>query len=496
MPSQTSDNQAEELELLREILENTPIGLIVLDKEGRVKHMNRWQEEISKISRDQATDTFFHDTWKRLFEQGFMDGYWDLLKEGKPFNSTVHNVFPQFYDQKITAISRGNQLPSENGFVLLHDVSEEMQRDKLGIEELEDKLAEANNFLVNLIDASPNIVITTSSSGMIRSINRTGQQIFGFPENELLGTDISALIENANDFETQFLPSANGIGVELNCRKKDKQLFPARIQIRDVVTKIGKFQAKLVLISDLTWEKRLQEKLELTQKLAIYSELMAGIAHQLNNPLVGVVSFASLLLDKTDAADANKELVETIHEAAHKCQLMLSSLMKSIHQPESIFQSVNVNEILEDALSVARAEVSDPATVLEVDIHLDNNIPEVNGASFQLAEAFRNILVNAIQAMPEGGSLELRSGEANAKTIFVTISDSGEGISPENISRIYDPFFSTKRNKGTGLGLSFAFQVMKAHSARIVVDSVLEKGTSFTVYFPTQLEKTDDRQNR
>jgi len=491
VPDQPKDATEKEMEfeLLKNILEHIPIGIIVLDSEGRIKLLNQWQEKISKINRERIIDTFFHDTYQRLFDQGIMDGYWDLIKNGTPYNYTVHDIYPQFYDQKITAISRGVKLPPDQGFVLLHEVSEEMKRDKQGLERLEDQLAEANNFLMNLIDTSPNVVITTNNDGFIRSINRTGQQLFGFQEEDLLGSHISGLLENGAEFEQQFQRAVDGIGIELTCLKKDRQSFPARIQTRDVVTKNGKFQAKLVLINDLTWEKRLQEKLELTQKLAIYSELMAGIAHQLNNPLVGVVSFSSLLLDRTDASDPKRELVETIHDAAQKCQLMLSSLMKSIHQPESAFQPVDLNEILENALDVAKAEEPVLSANLAFDIQLGGDIPSIRGDSFQLLEAFRNILVNAIQAMPRGGQLKVQSRLNDLPpAVAIEISDTGEGILQENMPRIYDPFFSTKRNKGTGLGLSFAFQVMKAHSARIVVESEPQQGSTFIMSFPLRQE--------
>jgi len=484
--SQYSDDKiSKKLELLEDILESIPTGIIVLDSEGKIEKINRWQEKISKVKRDEVIGRYFHDKWQRLFEQGFMDGYWDLLKDGTPFESTVHEVYPQFYDQKITAISRGVKIPSDQGFVLLHDVSEEMKRDKRGIADLQDQLSEANNFLRNLIDSSPNIVITTGSDGTIRSLNHTGQLVFGYEEEKLLGDHISKLIENEKEFQTLLQYPQNESGVEFNCIKRDGQLFPGRIQTRDVVTKTGKFQAKLILINDLTWEKRMEEKLAITQKLAIYSELMAGIAHQLNNPLVGVVSFAALLLEKTDSDDSNKEMVKTIFEAAQKCQLMVSSLMKSIHQPESVFQSVNLNDILVNAIDVSKDEVAELSSKLEIKIQLELDIPTIHAESFQLLEAFRNIIVNAMQAMPNGGCLNVQSSKKEAAgIILITISDTGEGISQSNLARIFDPFFSTKTSKGYGLGLSFAFQVMKSHSARIQVESELNKGSAFTMEFP------------
>jgi two-component system NtrC family sensor kinase len=234
----------------------------------------------------------------------------------------------------------------------------------------------------------------------------------------------------------------------------------------------------------------MEDKLALSERLAIYSELMAGIAHQLNNPMVGVINFSGLLLGKIAADDPNRKVAETIYEAAKECQRLLASLMKSIHEPQSTFHDVNVGEVLDSALNATWNHESFNLADVQLKKLIPGVIPKIKGDSLQLLEVFRNILINAFQAMPDGGWLDIGIKVAlKEKEIKVWFKDTGHGISKENLSRIFTPFFSTKKNKGAGLGLSFAFQVIRSHSGRIVVKSMENRGTTFVIVLPIHTEE-------
>lgn len=132
MKAKTIEELRARVAYLEDILDNIPIGIIVADPKGKIMMMNRWQEKISRIKREQVLGTYFHEKWRRLFDQGIMSDYWKLLDEGKPYQSVLHEIYPQYYNEKISAISRGAPLSQGKGVVFLHDVSEEMQRSKRG----------------------------------------------------------------------------------------------------------------------------------------------------------------------------------------------------------------------------------------------------------------------------------------------------------------------------------------------------------------------------
>ncbi len=341
------------------------------------------------------------------------------------------------------------------------------------------------NFLANLIDSSPNIVITTGQDYRIRSANKTGVDIFGYKKGNFIGRHISFLFADADELDRYMELALEETGVELRCQKEDGKTFPSKMKLRDIKDKNGEVQAKLFILSDLTKEKEMEAKLVLSERHALYSELMAGVAHQINNPLVGVTNFSSLLLERMDPEDPNRELVETISQAAQQCRKMIASMTKSISEPQSTFHDVNLKETLENALEVVWRDEKEAATKIVMRKKIQDGLPEVRGDSLQLLQVFRNILTNAIEAMPDGGVVDIRTEvDPEDREVRVRFSDTGTGISEQNLSHIFEPFRSTKNKPGKGLGLSFAFQVMKAHDGRIDVATQYGKGSRFTVVLP------------
>lgn len=474
------------ISFLEEIIEHLPIGVIVIDRKGRVMMMNQWQEKISRVRREQVLGAYFHEKWERLFQQGIMSDYWKLLEEGVPFQTILHDVYPQFYNHRISAISRGAPIPGCDAFLLLHDVSPEIQRDRHGLELLTRKVEEQADFLTNLIDSSPNVVITTDEKGRIRSVNRTGAELLEYRREELEGREIGLFLTAAPSGGDRWRPGeTTGRPVEVQGLKKSGRRFPARMQIRDIRDQEGRLQATLYLITDISHEKAMEEKLALSEKLALYSELMAGIAHQLNNPMVGVANFSSLLLEKTDQSDPNRELVETIHEAAQRCRAMLATMIKSFHEPRSTFHTVDMAAVLTRAQ--ADLDLEGLPEGIEISWEVAPDLPEIRGDAIQLAEVFRNLMVNAVQAMPGGGRLVLRADhDRESGCVRVQVEDSGPGIPPEMEERVFEPFFSTKKGAGYGLGLSFAYRVVQSHAGRITVGAAWPTGCVFEVTLPAR----------
>jgi PAS domain S-box-containing protein len=482
----------EKIAFLEDVLESIPIGIIILDSEGRIVMMNRWQERISQVDRHQVLGSSFHGTWKRLFDQGVYDAYWELIKNKESYDMILDEVYPQFFDQRITAIARGVPLDSNNGFVLLHEVSEAMKRDKRGLEKLAERLAESMNFLANLIDSSPNIVITTGQDYQIRSANKTGVHLFGYNKEEFVGKHISFLFTDDAELDRYMEIALGETGVEVWCKKENGKAFPAKMKLRDIKDKTGEVQAKLFILADLTKEKEMEDKLVLSERYAIYSELMAGVAHQINNPLVGVTNFSSLLLEKMNPDDPNRELVETIYQAAQECRKMIASMTKSISEPQSTFHNVNLKETLENAIEVVWRDERDAVARIVLKKRFPEGLPKIRGDSLQLLQVFRNILTNAIDAMPDGGVLDIGTlVDPENREIRLRFSDTGTGIPEENLTHIFKPFFSTKNKPGKGLGLSFAFQVIKAHDGRIEVASQYGKGSHFTAVLPYESKEKE-----
>jgi PAS domain S-box-containing protein len=488
--------QAKELKAriayLEDILENIPVGIIIIDPAGKILMMNQWQEKISHIKRDQVLGTLFHETWERLFDQGLSDSYWSLLHKDKSYHVVLNEIYPQFYDQLIVGLSRGAPLSEGRGYVLLHDLVEELKKERSVLRQLTQQLAETSQFLTNLIDSSPNIVVATDEIGYIHLLNRTGEEAFGCGKRKLVGRHISELFFDPSECDRITSLAEKGDAVEVVCKKKNGQTFPAKMYRRHI-DETESARRILYLLSDISWQKNMEARLALSEKLANYSELAAGIAHQLNNPLVGVINVSALLLAKMEDSDPTRALAEMIHEAGKKCHNMLSYVTKSLREPTSVFSIVNLPEILDNSILAAKNDESEIAKKISINKKIPHCLPKVRGDSIQMLEALRNIVVNAFQAMPDGGRLFLGIRMDKKRVINVIVRDYGIGIPKENIPMIFNPFFTTKTNSGGGLGLSFALHVIKSHGGWIEVKSSIGKGTTVKVSLPNIVENGKHR---
>ncbi|MGQ9777070.1 MAG: PAS domain-containing sensor histidine kinase [Thermodesulfobacteriota bacterium] len=474
------------LSFAEDLIENLPIGMMLLDKNGKIIRMNKKQEEASQIERGKILGKTFEEAFPKTLAQGLKKPYYRLLKNGTPFDIIIDRYIPQYYSQEITYRARGAPLSSGKYFILLHEHAVELGQEKRLVEIRTKELQESKNFLESLIDSSPNIVISTDLSGTILIFNKTAETIFGYAKEEVVK-------KKKIDFLLKEVPCNKGSGgkplkvsKELVCIKKNQTTFPASMRISDVKNTRGEVIAKLYLITDLTEKKEMEERLHLSEKLALYSELMGGIAHQLNNPLIGVVNFSEMLLKEMDFDDPRKTLAETISNAGQECLRIIGSVLNCIKDPFLTFSRIDIHEVLTNSIRVAQEQFRERLDRLFIQTLWSPDVSPIWGDEIQLKQCFLNILTNAIQAMPNGGSLKIATKydkiERNLKIIF---SDTGIGIPKEYLNKIFLPFVSLKKDgEGHGLGLSFAYQIVKNHGGHIDVESEPGLGSTFTVTLP------------
>jgi two-component system NtrC family sensor kinase len=234
--------------------------------------------------------------------------------------------------------------------------------------------------------------------------------------------------------------------------------------------------------------ERTQAQLIQSAKLAAIGELAAGVAHELNNPLTSIMGFTSLLLQEVDDDDPMKEELQMIEQAAARTKTIVSGLLGFARQTESRLELADVNQIVQSTMALLRHQ----AKVARVTVKksYDENLPLVSLDANQIKQVFLNIITNAIQAMPQGGELEVVTSYRpraidGTDCVAVEFRDTGTGISAENLPRIFDPFFTTKKaGQGTGLGLSISHGIVEKHGGKIEVESEMGQGSTFTVLLP------------
>ena len=230
--------------------------------------------------------------------------------------------------------------------------------------------------------------------------------------------------------------------------------------------------------------KKHEDQLIQSRKMAAIGNLTAGIAHELNNPLNNISLTTEVLIDEFDQWDRETKLkmLGTISTQVDRAGATVANLLDFTRRDESSFEELSVNDVLNRTIKLLANEFS--LNDIDLVVELDNNLPRVMGSVHNLQQVFLNLFLNAIQAMPDKGTLTIKSQVEN-RSLKIDVSDTGVGIPTENLDRIFEPFFTTKEvGQGTGLGLSVSYGIVKRHRGQLTVESEIGRGTTFCVILP------------
>lgn len=222
-------------------------------------------------------------------------------------------------------------------------------------------------------------------------------------------------------------------------------------------------------------------------RMASLGQLAGGIAHELNNPLTGVLGQSQIMLEKLSPTDPLRETLEKITKAAERCRKITKGLLDFARQKDYHFELIDVTKILDATMEICSSDII--ASKISVIKNYGRNVPKINVSVPHIQQVFLNIITNAIQTMHQGGTLTVttqRDSTAAGAFISVAFKDTGDGISKENLEKMFTPFFTTKDpGKGTGLGLAISYRIVQRHNGKILASSPGEKkGATFTVRLP------------
>jgi PAS domain S-box-containing protein len=246
----------------------------------------------------------------------------------------------------------------------------------------------------------------------------------------------------------------------------------------------GEITGSIIIARDVTLQKRIDEQLIVTERLASIGELSSGIAHELNNPLTSVIGFSQLLMEG-DVPPEIKEELNTVYTEAQRAATIVKNLLTFARKHTPVKQMSQINRVVEDVLRLRTYEQK--VNNIEIEKHLAENLPDIMMDHFQMQQCFLNIVVNAEFAMLEAhneGKLIITT-EQDGDIVRTSFTDNGPGISRENLKRIFDPFFTTKEvGKGTGLGLSICHGIVQEHGGKIYARSEKGQGATMIVELP------------
>jgi two-component system NtrC family sensor kinase len=235
-----------------------------------------------------------------------------------------------------------------------------------------------------------------------------------------------------------------------------------------------------------------KSKIQESERLALIGQLAAGVAHEVNNPLQGIVAYSHLLLEKMSDEDLNRKYLQKVVSQADRCRDIIRGLLHFSRQRQPHKVLSNVNPILQECVSLVEQQVIFHNIQIEKDFA--ENLPQVLIDPSQMQQVFMNMLINAAEAIEGYGRLSLATGLDPARGVIeVRFADTGHGITKGNLERIFDPFFTTKEvGHGTGLGLAISYGIVRKHKGTISVESKVGKGTTFIVELPVTEKEEEE----
>ncbi len=251
--------------------------------------------------------------------------------------------------------------------------------------------------------------------------------------------------------------------------------------LQDILQQTG----ALVVLEDVTSRIRLEEQLQQREKLSSIGLLAAGVAHEVNTPLTGVSSYTQMLMGMLAETDPKHALLLKVRRQAERATNIVNNLLNFSRTGNATeFSELDINKVLDDTLQLLEPQMR--GNQIEIVRDYDREAPTVFGNAGKLQQVFTNLLLNARDAITVGGSIRISTGPFDEEYLTVEITDTGMGIAPENVAKIYDPFYTTKGvGRGTGLGLAVSYGIVQEHSGHISVDSSPGRGTTFRITLPT-----------
>ena len=345
------------------------------------------------------------------------------------------------------------------------------------------EIARLKDFSENIVESLNVGVLAVDLSGIVESWNTRMEQLFGVLRQDAVGTKLDALLPTELAMEIAARRDQEQItGIYKQRLQHQGKTLTLNVSITPLVSKSGEHIGRLLLFDDVTQRERMEEQMSQTEKLTSLGLLAAGVAHEVNTPLAVISNYIQMLAKQMPESDPRHSIIEKIVKQTFRASEIVNNLLNFSRTGAAETTNVDVNRVVEDTLAL----VSHPLKTSQIQVvkNLSDGLPAVRGSANKLQQVFLNLFLNARDAMPSGGILEVRTNAHNG-SVEIEVVDTGAGIPREHIHRIFDPFFTTKASgRGTGLGLSVSYGIIKEHAGKVDVRSAPGKGTSFHVEFP------------
>ena len=501
-------------DFLENVFKTSADGIIVTDAQGYITMTNEALERLLGYARSELLGK---PTWMLSSQSE------EHREHGKEFINTLysegiilgHELAWQKKDGSVVKIEINSALLKDGHGNVTGAVSS--VRDVTERRKTEGALRKSEEKYHNLVENANDAIVSINEDGLIIDFNRKAGELFGYARDEILGKSIVLLSpldvrDRQEKLLEEFKTTRNvyivGRTLEGKGLRSDGREFP--FEGSAFIFETGGGYILTVIIRDITERKKMEEKFIQSEKLRALGELAGGVAHDFNNVLAAILGRVQLVMmrlapppgkpEKRKSMVELKESLKIIERAALDGAETVRRIQEFARTPREdttqYFDSVDINEIIQHVLEFTRARWKDNAEAKGILFKIQKSLPHLHpvaGNASELREVFINLINNALDAMPEGGSIKVRSLRDDDQVV-VQMEDTGRGIPRTLQDRIFDPFFTTKGPQSTGLGLSVSYGIINRHRGTITVDSREGQGTTFSISLPIFDEVVERRE--
>ena len=366
----------------------------------------------------------------------------------------------------------------------------------------EEALYETEERFRTVIEQAADAILVYDAKGVIVDANLWACRSLGYSQQELLGLSIeqvnASLTEAKREEIARVSQSSEPSSLDAHHRRKDGSMFP--VEVRIGLLELKKQRLFLALARDVTERKQLEEQYRQSQKMEAFGQLAGGVAHDFNNLLTVISGYTNLVLSNDALDQDTREQLQEIFSASEKATNLTRQLLTFSRKREIQPEAVHLSEVVANMTKILKRIIGED---IRLECDYAPNLPIVQADIGMLEQILLNLAVNARDAMPKGGRVLITTtaeqikkakttGAYPGKFVCLTVTDTGCGMPCEIAERIFEPFFTTKGGKGTGLGLATVYSIVKQHRGWIEVDSQVDRGTSFKIFMPASVEKSND----
>ncbi|MBU2550043.1 MAG: PAS domain S-box protein [Proteobacteria bacterium] len=489
---------------LNNVLENAFDMIITTDLDTHIVSFNRGGERMLGYSRDEvigrSVEMLYVDPNERR----------SLLRRMEHFDGAVTN-----YETRLRH-KNGNNVDISLTISYLTDNQGKVvgtvgiSKDITARKKAEAELQATKDYLNAIMENTTDMIITTDLDKRIVSFNRGAEKMLGYPRDSVIGVPIEDLYVDPGERQmlARYLDEEEqSVNYETQLVGRDGRVVDIDLTLSHLFNKWGERIGTVGISKDITEKKRVEAELEEkkaeleeaqllimhAEKMASLGKLATSVAHEINNPLGGILLFCEMILEDLPEEDENRSDLLQIREQTLRCREIVKGLLEFGRMTGTHFTFIDLNRTVEQGIALfANQVIFQNIVVKRV---LDPDLPQILGDSSQLNQVFTNLITNAVDAMDSQGELTIRTRvDEESEEVLIEFSDTGHGIDPDVLPRLFEPFFTTKPvGQGLGLGLSNSYAIVKRHNGRIEVESELGRGASFTIHLPLEaLEVSDE----